>query len=135
MLDDYYPVGYNLIYTYDSDSEYHKETIMFIPITYLLNIAYHRAKELYDAQNPNPVNVYSANISLLTEFSKVCADIDFIEFHDGVETFEMNQVDAINICELIDQVHSDESFFDELDKAAGQVIEAIAKTHSHRPIF
>ena len=108
---------------------------MFIPITYLLNIAYHRAKELYDAQDPNPVNVYSANISLLTEFSKVCADIDFIEIHDGVETFEMNHVDAIDICELIDQVHSDESFFDELDKAAGQVIEAITKTHLHRHIF
>lgn len=65
----------------------------------------------------------------------MCADIDFIEIHDGAETFEMDHVDAIEICELIDQVHSDDSFFDELDKAAGRVIEAIGETHSHRPIF
>lgn len=112
--------------------------IMIIPITYLLNGAYHRAKELSDAQNPNPVHVHRANTALLTEFSRVCADIDFIDIHDGMETFEMNHVDAIDICEFTDQINdhdSDDSFSDDLDKAAVQVIEAIAKTHSHRPIF
>lgn len=108
---------------------------MIIPITYLLNVAYHRAKELSDAQDPNPVHVRRANISLLMEFSRVCANIDFIDIHEGVETFEMDHVDAIEICEFIDQVHSDDSFSDNLDKAAVRVIEAISKTHSHRPIF
>lgn len=111
---------------------------MIIPITYLLNAAYHRAKELSDAQNPNPVHVNRENTALIMEFSKVCANIDFVETNDGVETFEMNHVDAIDICEFVDQINdhdSADSFSDDIDKAAGRVIEAIAKTHSHRPIF